>query len=142
MNIELCRRVCREVYAGKTWFLLEHGTVVVCAVPNPSDADVLDTLRQIDAMIGPHGGEGTPYGDFQPQRLKAFDGWLVVFTLPLYTFVGDDELAEASQLPGSPTEVMQLGDGSMQELRVGLFGRHKRNLDVKDPKIIARSIDP
>jgi hypothetical protein len=145
MNVELCLRVCREVYAGKTWFLLERGTIVISAVPDASDDDVLQMMKHVDEMIGPHGGEGTPFGDCTPARLKAFDGWLVVFALPLYTFVGDDELVAACRLSGGPTEFMQMpneADCNMQDLRVALYGRHKRNLDAKDPKIIARSTDP
>jgi hypothetical protein len=99
-------------------------------------------MKRIDDQIGPHGGEGSPLGDCSPMRLKAFDGWLVGFSLPLHTFVGDDEIAEAMQLPLSPTEVMQRDSEddvqhAMQELRIGLFGRHKRNADVRAPKIIA-----
>jgi hypothetical protein len=146
MNIELCIRVCREVFDGTPWFLLENGTIVTVATTD--DNIVTIAMKQIAELIGPHGGEGSPLGDCNPMRLNVFDGWLVGFSLPIYTFVGDDEVDEAVRLPGSSTEVMQVDEANevgmqeaMQRMRIGLFGRHKRNKDALDPKIIARSTD-
>lgn len=134
--------MCQEVFAEQPWFLLGHGTIVIAATHDVSADGILKAMRRLDELIGPHGGEGSPLGDCTPMRLNAFDGWLVGFTLPLHTFVGDDEIVEAEQLPASSTEVMQRdadddAHRGMQELRIGLFGRHKRNKDAGDPKIIA-----
>lgn len=146
MNNKLCLRMCREVFAEQPWFLLEHGTILIGVKPM-YDGLVLQAMKRFDALIGPHGGEGTPYGDCTPMPLKSFDGWLVKFTLPLHTFVGADEVEEAMKLPGSATEFMRRDEADvtqseMQELRVAQYGRHKRNMDARDPKIIARSTDP
>jgi hypothetical protein len=144
VNVELCLRVCREVWtAPAAWFLFTNGTIVIPA-GQAADDSILRTMKAFDKLIGPHGGEGSYLGDCNPMRLKLFNGWLVGFSIstppPIFTFVGDDEV-DALRLPGSPTEVFRVPLSEMRQLRIGLFGRHKRNKDVRDPKIIARSTD-
>lgn len=140
MNTELAIRVCRTVFAGQKWILLEHGTVM----PVLADTPIFDLLKDFAKQLGPHSGEGSPLGDVQPLQLKEFAGYLVAFNFPLFTFVGNDELIEAKLLAPSPTEVLthsihENNRGLIEHSQIGLFGRAKRNKDIRNPKIIARS---
>lgn len=139
--------VCRTVFADTQWFLLEHGTIFVARPPRISDEVVITKLDRLAKTLGPYSGEGSEWGDCNPAKLAKFDGWLVTYPAVGYlvTYVSPAELETAP--PPSETERFVAGDrvvgGSEMpfELRVAIFGRYKRNLDARHPKIVARSVD-
>lgn len=116
--------------------LFEHGTVIF--LRNPSEASALAAAQALDAKIGPYGGEGSEFGDFNPMKLKAFDGWLVEFCWgpAVVTIVLPEDLTAPTA--ASSTEVV-LGIDDRAALTVGLSGRAARNLDMRERKIVYRS---
>ncbi len=150
MKVDVCIEVCRTVFAHTKWYLLEHGTILTLRdVPEVDDAYVIDSMGKLAKRLGPYSGEGSPYGDCNPMQLRKLPGWLVAYSLDgMVTYVGPEEMESVPQDAYSPTEMMDTGDGKVVtakdatfELRVALFGRYKRNLDARNPKIIKRSTD-
>jgi hypothetical protein len=154
--------VCRTVFAGTRWFLLKHGTVVVLKDdPLATDELAIRGMSKLAADLGPYEGEGSPLGDCNPMKLKAFPGWLVSFgdrCRGMFTYVGPEETegtppppqaevlvyegtAVRPATPDEATDHRQKAADLMAEVRVALFGRHKRNLDARNPEIVARSTD-
>jgi hypothetical protein len=149
-------KIAREVFDVVPWRLLKNGTVYILQnVPRPSDKFVLSEMSRLALALGPYEGEGSIYGDCRAMPLKKYPGWLVTFgneyahavegLTRLVTIVMKDEMATAP--PPSKTEFMMIGKRTMpatkapEDMRVALFGRHKRNLDARRSEIIANSID-
>lgn len=144
MNTELCKRIVREVYAGQKWFLLKNGTVMVLKdVPEANDKYVLAAMGKLSDALGPYEGQGSSFGDFGITRLRNYDGWFVDFSFPCTTYVGADEVSNSTERTNSDlySDTTPSGALFVLETRVGILGRHKRNLDARDPEIIARSTD-
>jgi hypothetical protein len=67
---------------------------------------------------------GSPAGDFSVTHLTKTDGWVVSgHYYGMYTYVNPEELGTKN--------IKKLTD-----VDIGVFGRHKRELDGKDCKII------
>jgi len=157
MDTERCVEICRTVYTdqppGTKWYLLEHGTILqLNDVPQVTDEYVIDVMKKLAADLGPYSGEGSHFGDCNPMKLNKFPGWLVSFAFGgIWTYVGPEELENVPKDAYSSTEMMYTGDSKfvraselpieMLDMRVALFGRYKRNLDARSPKIIKRSTD-
>lgn len=155
MNTDLCIEICRTVYSqptGTKWYLLEHGTILQLKdVPQVTDEYIINVMKKLAADLGPYSGEGSHFGDCAAMKLNKFPGWLVEFAFGgVWTYVGADEMEDVPTDAYSPTEVMTVGGKAyraselpieMFEMRVALFGRYKRNLDARSPKIIKRSTD-
>jgi hypothetical protein len=149
MNTNVCVEVCRAIFPGMKWFVLENGTLLYLRdVPEVDDAYVIGAMSILSKALGPYNGEGSVYGDCIPRKLLKFTGWIVHFGVGLdgiCTYVGPEEMEGAS--PPSKTEMFLVDGKAVRatdapfETRVALFGRHKRNLDARDPKIVARSTD-
>jgi hypothetical protein len=147
------------------WFVLENGTLLYLSdVPEVDDAYVVGAMNALSKALGPYNGEGSAYGDCIPRKLLKLPGWIVHFGVDLdgiCTYVGPEEMENVPHVTVrnrvvrrgrrdtySPTEMMSIGNGKFVpakkapfEMRVALFGRYKRNLDARNPKIIARSTD-
>jgi hypothetical protein len=142
VKTDVCIEVCRTVFEGTRWFLFEHGTIF-CARVEVGDKYAIAQMKDLAAKLGPYSGEGSEWGDCNPMKLNNFPGWLVSFPAlgSLVTYVGPEEMKTAP--PPSSTEKFIGPDGKIMpithELRVALFGRYKRNLDARSPKIIKRS---
>lgn len=150
VRIEMCRAVFTA--PGSKWYLLEHGTILSLQdIPEVTDQYVIESMNRLATALGPYNGEGSPFGDCNPMQLRKFPGWLVSFGRPCRGMVTHVGPVEMENVPGdtySPTEMMSVGDGKIVpakrapfEMRVALFGRYKRNLDARSPKIVARSTD-
>lgn len=146
MTIKTKCEILRTIYvqnATANWVLFENGTALVCKAAD--ETRILETAKALAADIGPHGGEGSEYGDFNPVRLRAFPGWLVTYCwdLSVFTIVLDTEIPTAVTQPTS-TEVIQceLQSNSKElvgRLFAGVAGRAARNQDLVERKIVARS---
>lgn len=137
-------QICREVFAGKRWFLFQHGTVLVAGHPGAGPNSAIVAMGVLAKLFGPYGGEGSALGDCRAMKLKNFPGWLVDYnieSLALVTIVLPEDLSATP--PSSPTEVMQVPDGTDPlSMKVALCGRAKRNQDVCDPKVVASGDAP
>lgn len=144
MNTELCKRIVREVYAGQKWFLLRNGTLMVLRdVPRADDRLVITAMGKLADSLGPYEGQGSQLGDCGVQRLKNYDGWFVDFNFPCVTYVGADEVSNSTERSNNEmySDATPSNALLVLEARVGILGRHKRNLDARNPEIIARSTD-
>ena len=157
MDTERCIEICHAVYTdqppGTKWYLLEHGTILQLKdVPQVTDEYIVGAMNKLAADLGPYSGEGSHFGDCNPMKLNKFPGWLVSFAFGgIWTYVGPEELENVPKDAYSSTEIMSAGDSKfvraselpieMLDMRVALFGRYKRNLDARSPKIIKRSTD-
>lgn len=121
----------------QTHVMFEHGTVLFLSEPNEEKA--LRAAEAIDKAIGPYGGEGGAPGDFNPMKLKAFDGWLVEFCWGsgVVTIVLREDM-DGPPVKPFPTEVVQ-GISDRESLAAGLRGRAARNRDMRERKIVHRS---
>jgi hypothetical protein len=146
MNTDLCKRIVREVFTepGRKWFLLKNGTVMVFKdIPEADDDYVIAAWRKLADALGPYEGQGSSLGDCGVQKLRNYGGWLVDFSFPCVTYVGAEEIdfspaRTISEMYSDPTPSGAL---YVLEAQVAMIGRHKRNLDARDPQIIARSTD-
>lgn len=144
MNIDVCAEVCRAVFDEYRWFLLERGTIF-CTRVDVGDEYVLGAMKKLATAIGPYGGEGSEYGDCLPMKLKNFPGWLISYPAikNVLTYVGPEEM-EGTPPPSQTEKFLDANNKILRvsfDMRVALFGRYKRNLDARDPKIIMRSTD-
>lgn len=153
LNTNVCVEVCRAIFPGMKWFVLENGTLLYRRdVPEIDDTYVIDSMGKLAKRLGPYSGEGSVYGDCIPRKLLKFTGWLVAYSLEgMVTYVAPEEMENVPQDAYSSTEMMSIGGSKfvraseppieMLDMRVALFGRYKRNLDARSPKIIRRSTD-
>lgn len=146
MNTDLCKRIVREVFTepGKKWFLLRNGTLMVLKdVPEASDEYVIAAMRKLADALGPYEGQGSELGDCGVQKLRNYDGWFVDFSFPCVTYVGADEVLTSPIRSVNEMYAAATPSGALfvLEAQVAMLGRHKRNLDARNPEIIARSTD-
>lgn len=112
--IDIYRKILKGDFQG--WALFNHGTCVV--VPK-----IIKTLKDdAIAILEKHGRiiPGTPLGDFNVTPLKDNLGWIITGDHPdILNFVATDEIQEKSD-----------------DLKIGLLGRERRDLDSKELEII------
>jgi hypothetical protein len=103
------------------WVLFSNGTYII--IEDSAITDEASYCTEIMKEYGPvHAG--SPAGDFSVTHLNKTDGWVVSgHYYGMYTYVNPEEL-EARNIK-NPTDI-----------EIGVFGRHKRELDGKDCKII------
>jgi hypothetical protein len=149
--------LAREIFSdapsqerGLKWWLFEHGTLVLTAMRSCGEAQALDEMKWLAEQLGPYEGQGSVYGDVNPMPLKRHaQTWLVTypFTGAIVSFVNTSDFASKAANALPPDEVVQASSGAVHarealgNLRAGLIGRMKRNLDARERKIIARSED-
>jgi hypothetical protein len=150
--VQICHAVYTDQPPGTKWYLLEHGTILQLKdVPQVTDEYVIGAMAKLAADLGPFSGEGSHFGDCSAMKLNKFPGWLVQFAFGgIWTYVGPEELEDVPRDAYSPSEVMTVSGKAfrtselpieMLDMRVALFGRYKRNLDARNPKIIKRSTE-
>lgn len=99
------------------WVLFQNGTYII--FDNPMDTQIEEKGLALMKEFGPVFA-GSPAGDFEVISLTETEGWVVSgHCYGMYTYVNPDEL-----LP-EPTELL-----------IGIYGRGKRDIDGKNPKII------
>lgn len=98
------------------WALFDHGTCVIVPRVNKSvQEDAITLLRKYGRIIA-----GTPLGDFNVTPLKDNLGWVVTGDHPdILNFIATDDMRERSD-----------------DVKVGLLGRERKELDAKELKII------
>lgn len=138
-------RIVHEVFAGQNWILFEHGSIITVPldIADPNDMRVLADMTKMAELLGPYEGQGSSLGDCGAMKLRNFDGWLVTSELPLTTYVGPDEVA-GKRLPVDEVFVPP-ADGRpdyVTDMLVAVIGRTKRNMDIRERKIVARAAIP
>ncbi|MET8832486.1 hypothetical protein ABZV78_01015 [Micromonospora sp. NPDC004540] len=102
---------------GKSWVVYRHGTCVVFPDPGP-DTDLAARATDILREYGPVHAGG-PAGDFGTITLDPGPGWVVYgHHNDVLTYVGPGEVEDPS------------------DLRVGLYGRSKRNRDGHELEVV------
>jgi hypothetical protein len=116
--IELLKKILPE---NQTWVVFSKGTFITFgALKEGIEQEALHYIRQKGRVI-----PGTPLADFNVESLPKNAGWIIHFyleemkTVVLHTEVEENERAA---------------------VQVGLYGRYKRDLDAKEPKIIHKNI--
>lgn len=119
--VTIYKKILKGDFQG--WVLFGHGTCVIIPRINKTiEDDAIEVLGRYGKII-----PGTPLGDFNVTPLKDNLGWVVTGDhLDILNFVGFDEIEEKSD-----------------DMKIGLLGREKKELDSKELKIIhAEEITP
>ncbi|WP_172821011.1 hypothetical protein [Chryseobacterium sp. T16E-39] len=101
------------------WVLFKNGTYIIFdnadTIKNIND-EAISQMKEFGPVFG-----GGPAGDFGVTHLNKTEGWIVSgHGYGMYTYVSTSEIENKT-----PNDV-----------EIGMFGRNKRNLDGKNPKII------
>jgi hypothetical protein len=113
--VEAWRRTIQGEH--KSWVLFRHGTCVVLVDPGPE----ADLAAQAIAILREYGPVhvGTPAGDFGTITLDPGPGFVVYgHHDDVLTFVGENEVTEPD------------------DLKVGLYGRTKRDQDGRELDVV------
>lgn len=99
----------------KNWVVFEHGTCVILYHP---EGDLkIQAIRILQKYGSPI--PGTPSADFQVMKLEGLPGWIVSGDQPgILNYVSENE-----------------GDNK-EDYEIGLIGRHKKEMDAKELKVI------
>ena len=105
------------ILGDRSWVLFTNGTFIIIK------DKVKDLTKAAIEFITQNGrvAVGTPMTDFSIMDLSSDDGWIITsWKEPMMTIVLKDELSNQE----------------IDDISAGMYGRHKRDLDAKNPKIL------